>query len=146
PPVPVAGNRFHDTSIGEIRVPLPADLLVGVDLQKYDFERGFPSYLNGEWSFHGWWHYYLYAMAVKLTLPALLLVLAGVFWCLIAPRTTGRTDEWALLVPAIALVAFVSSQTGFNHHMRYVLPAFPFLFIAAGRLAGLAADQLWLRI
>ena len=29
----------------------------------------------------------------------------------------------------------VSSQTGFNHHLRYVLPAFPFLFIFASRTA-----------
>jgi hypothetical protein len=139
------GNRFRDTSLADVPVPLPADVLVGVDIQKFDFERGLPSYLNGEHRYRGWWHYYLYAMAIKLPIPTLLLVLAGVFWFLWSPRSLSRTDEWAVLFPAIILIAFVSSQTGFNHHMRYVLPAFPCLFLAAGRLAGIAEQQKWLR-
>jgi len=40
-----------------------------------------------------------------------------------------------LLAPAISILWLVSSQTGFNHHLRYVLPAFPFLFIFASRTA-----------
>ena len=38
-------------------------------------------------------------------------------------------DTIYLLAPAIGIIWLVSSQTGFNHHLRYVLPAFPFLFI-----------------
>lgn len=38
-------------------------------------------------------------------------------------------DEMMLVVPAIALFTFVSSQTAFSRHLRYVLPAFPLLFI-----------------
>ena len=34
-----------------------------------------------------------------------------------------------LLAPAVTLFTLVSSQTGFNHHFRYVLPAFPWAFI-----------------
>ena len=40
-----------------------------------------------------------------------------------------------LLAPAIGILWLVSSQTGFNHHLRYVLPGFPFLFIFASRTA-----------
>jgi len=104
--------------------------LVGIDRQKYDFEVGLHSYLNGEWRQRGWWYYFLYAMAIKLPIPTLLLMLAGAFWCLFAPRSLGRVDEWAFLLPAVGVIAFVSSQTGFNEHMRYVLPAFPLLAIA----------------
>jgi hypothetical protein len=143
--MPEPGNRFHETALAQVPVPLPADALIGFDIQKYDFERGLYSYLNGEWRQRGWWYYYLYAMAIKLPLPILLLILAGVFWCLVAPRSPGRVDEWAFLLPAAGVIAVVSSQTGFNHHMRYVLPAFPLLAIAAGRLAPLAAEQKWLR-
>jgi len=132
---PEPDNRFRGTALERLPIPLPADMLVGVDVQKYDFERGLHSYLNGEWRARGWWYYYLYAMAIKLPIPTLLLVLAGLFWCLYSPRSPDRLDEWCFLLPAIATIAFVSSQTGFNHHMRYVLPAFPFLFLAAGRLA-----------
>jgi hypothetical protein len=52
-------------------------------------------------------------------------------------------DEFVLLAPAIAILVFVSSQTGFNHHLRYVLPAFPFAFIwisKVGRIFETAND------
>ena len=47
-----------------------------------------------------------------------------------------------LLAPAVGILWLVSSQTGFNHHLRYVLPAFPFLFIFAGRTA-LLLNSRW---
>jgi len=37
----------------------------------------------------------------------------------------------ALALPAIFILAMVSSQTGFNRHIRYVLPAYPFIIIAS---------------
>ena len=40
-----------------------------------------------------------------------------------------------LWLPGMAIFFLVSSQTGFNHHMRYVLGAFPFAFIWASRVA-----------
>lgn len=49
------------------------------------------------------------------------------------PYATWR-DEFVLLLPAVAILALVSSQTGFNHHLRYVLPIFPFMLIWIGRL------------
>ena len=36
-----------------------------MDLQKRDFERGYPSYLMGEWKHGGWWYYYLVGFLVK---------------------------------------------------------------------------------
>jgi hypothetical protein len=143
--LPIQTNRFRQTSVAGVPLPLPAEALIGIDVQKHDFERGMPSYLNGEWRNRGWWYYYLYAVVIKLPVPTVLLVLAGIFWCLAAPKSPGRVDEWCFVVPAAAVIAFVSSQTGFNHHMRYVLPAFPFLFLAAGRLALLSEYHTWLR-
>ena len=43
-------------------------------------------------------------------------------------------DEAALLVLPVALFVFVSSQTGMNEHLRYVLPVFPFFQVWIGRL------------
>jgi hypothetical protein len=37
----------------------------------------------------------------------------------------------------VVIVVVVSCQTAFNHHLRYILPAFPFLFIATGRVGAL---------
>jgi hypothetical protein len=44
-------------------------------------------------------------------------------------------DEFILLFPAIVIFTLVSAQTGFNEHFRYVLPAFPYFFIAVSQAA-----------
>jgi hypothetical protein len=41
--------------------------------------------------------------------------------------------ELVLLIPAVAVLILVSSQTGFNRYLRYVLPAVPFFYIFASR-------------
>ena len=125
--IPRPGNRFAGTLWGRLPIPVPANYLLGIDRQKYDFdEAGFWSYLRGQWRQGGWWYYYLYALAIKEPLGTWLLALLA----LAAPfAASGRTANWRdeLLVwaPAAAVLLLVSSQTGFNHHMRYVLPMFP---------------------
>lgn len=132
----VRGNRFAGTWLGEVPVPLPKDYILGLDVQKVDFEKKMPSYLGGEWRFDGgWWYYYLYALAVKVPLGTLLLVLLAAGCRLAArPPSASLSDEIVLLAPAAAILVLVSSQTGFNHHLRYVLPAFPFVLVWAGQV------------
>jgi hypothetical protein len=145
-------NRFAGTWFASMPSPFPKNYLLGIDLlQQKDFEHyGRPSYLRGEWRDHGWWYYYLYAMAIKVPLGLWAL---GVFALMAsaAPWFRGlesgvRTQESAseapgsslptpfrdlfiLLFPALVIFAVVSSKTGMNEHMRYVLPSFPFLFV-----------------
>lgn len=88
------GNRYRGTLLGWVPVPLPCEMLQGMDYLRWEFERGMPCYLLGEWKFRGWWYYYLVA---------------------------------------VLFLAQVSSQTGFTHHLRYVLPAFGFLYILGAR-------------
>ena len=56
------GNRFRGLWIGNVPVPLPRQYVLGLDLQKRDFEDWRrPNYLRGEWrTGGGWWYYYLY--------------------------------------------------------------------------------------
>lgn len=132
---PPMGNRFAGTVWGRVPVPLPRNMLLGVDRQKVDFESKMYSYLRGEWRDHGWWYYYLYGTLVKEPVPFLLLGLLAAVSCFrIRWTRTGVTEGIHLLAPGAALFAFVSSQTGFNHHLRYVLPAFPFAAIGIGIL------------
>ncbi|HVA49387.1 MAG TPA: glycosyltransferase family 39 protein [Pirellulales bacterium] len=149
-------NRFSGTGLAGLRVPLPANYVLGIDHQKYDFEQGFPSYLHGEWRHGGWWYYYLYGLAIKVPLGTWLLFLMAVTVGItlrvmgaVADISRGASgtiggatwrDEFVLLLPAAVIFALVSSQTGFNHHLRYVLPIFPFVFIWIGRLGRLFAD------
>lgn len=60
------GNRFQNAWLAKIPVPLPANMVRGIDFIKYEFENGYWSYLNGEHRHGGWWYYYIYAMFVKI--------------------------------------------------------------------------------
>jgi len=139
-------NRFRPTPFSVIPIPLPADFVAGLDLQRRDFEAGLPSYMRGHWRVRGWWYYYLYGMGVKLPLGTLALVVAGVVAAGIRlTRRSDPIDDLAWLLPSVAIIALVSSQTGMNHHLRYVLPAYPFLFVGAGRLVASAGRSRWAR-
>ncbi|MCP4541061.1 MAG: glycosyltransferase family 39 protein [Chloroflexi bacterium] len=140
----VEGNRFSETWIGKLPVPLPARMVEGIDIQRCDFEQGLPSYLRGQWAEHGWWYYYLYALAVKVPLGT---------WCLaiLAVASTagfGRGysvswhDEMVVLVPGLVIFIFVSSQTGFSVHSRYILPALPFLSIWISKVGRASAIEV----
>jgi hypothetical protein len=198
------GNRFADSWLATVPVLLPKNYVLGIDLQRRDFEHyGRPSYLGGEFRNKGWWYYYLYALAIKVPLGTWVLIglatTRGIWWrqhSRHAPRAAAETnpkseflnskqirisesqfskqgseitsgngtrsvlaasnlrpatladgtsrragmpatwrDEFILLAPAVVIRAFVSSQTGFSEHMRYVLPIFPFVFVWIGRVA-----------
>lgn len=142
-----SGNRFRDGWAGSILVPLPYDYLTGIDVQRRDLEGGMPpSYLAGEWRDTGWWYYYLYGLAVKVPLGTLALVFWSLWLTICRSRLSAAwADEITLWLPALAILAAASSQTGFSHHFRYVLPMAPFVFIATGKLAGYICWKTWKR-
>ena len=130
-------NRFAGAWYGNLPVPFPGNYVRGIDLQQRDFENfRRPSYLRGHWQDRGWWYYYLYAVAIKVPVGTLLAgILAIVFRTLEAPARAGIRDELILLVPPLIIFLVVSSKTGFSHHMRYVYPCFPFIFVWISRTA-----------
>jgi hypothetical protein len=132
---------------GNLYLPLPKDYLCGIDLQRRDFEDfGRPSYLRGSWNIRGWSYYYAYAVLVKLPCGTLLLaalvvanVVVGVFSnrSKVAKATLPQSlfrDELILMAPAIVIFVAVSFETGLNEHLRYVLPAFPYVFVYLSRV------------
>lgn len=133
------GNRFEGTMLGRIPVPLPLDYVRGIDLQKHNFEdHRKPSYLRGEFRNTGWWYYYLYAVAVKVPLGTWLLAALA---CCLRLRKKNRSvnfNDLVVLLPLVAILLVVSSQTGFSRHLRYLLPAFPFAFVWISQVAYLA--------
>jgi hypothetical protein len=135
------GNRFANNWLGNIPVPVPKHYLLGIDYIKWEYERGYPSYLRGEWKERGWWYYYLYALAIKVPLGTwLLVILAAAF--AFRYRANWR-DELVLLAPIAVVLSLVSSQTGFTHHLRYVLPIFPFAFIWVSKIARAWERKHW---
>ena len=129
-------NWFAGSWLASIRMPLPANYVQGIDRQKLDFEQRPWSYFRGEWRRGGWWYYYIYGLAIKEPLGTWVLVL---FALVIGFFGRGYVAEWRdelmLLAPIAVVLTLVSSQTGFNHHIRYVLPIFPFGFIWVSKLA-----------
>ena len=125
-------NRFVGTPLRHLPVPLPEDYLLGIDQQKLDFEEGQPSWLAGQWHSHGRWYYYLYALFVKVPPRFLLLAVST----LVTIPSMGRRylipENMVVIMPAAVVLVLVSSQTGFNKHLRYILPALPFAFVLIG--------------
>jgi len=88
--------------------------------------------LFGSWQSKGWYGYYLVALLLKEPLP---------FWILVAVGLATYSSKWKpissfefnLIWPGLLLFLFVSSQNGFSHHPRYVLPVLPPLMLIASR-------------
>jgi len=134
----VTGNRFRGYLLGEIPVPLPANFVMGIDVQKKDFELGYPSYFWGEWSNEGWYQYYIVGLLIKEPLGFwCLFVYALIFSGISQINRSSFVNEMMLFFPIIVLLVLVSSQTRLNHHLRYVIPIFPFLFISISRIGNI---------
>ncbi|MDR2707054.1 MAG: glycosyltransferase family 39 protein [Planctomycetaceae bacterium] len=123
-------NRFAQSYLGEIPIPFPQDYVYGIDVQKYDFERGIPSYINGVWYEHGFWYYYLYAFFLKTPVGFQLLILVSIVASFVHKRyCSDFFSEMVLIIPFFVILILISSQTGFSVHSRYLLPLLPFLFV-----------------
>ncbi|MDO5553402.1 MAG: glycosyltransferase family 39 protein [Planctomycetia bacterium] len=143
----VQEKNVFGLNLRHLPLPVPASYVVGMDIQKFDFESGkMDSYLLGKWSKQqGWWYYYFVGMFVKVPTGTLLLLLLSFFFFFSRVRNKGFClDSAVLLLPALALFVFVSSQYGFSRHFRYVLPVLPFLFISAGVVFIPANCKKWL--
>ncbi|MDO5579613.1 MAG: hypothetical protein Q4G69_00625 [Planctomycetia bacterium] len=129
------GNRFEQSLIGYLPVPLPGDFVQGIDTQKLDFERGIESYFHGQYAKHGWRHYYLYLLGVREPLGVwVLFTLTLGVTCLCRSEQSKFTEDILLLLPAFALFVFISSQTGFSIHPRYIILVLPFLYLWISKL------------
>lgn len=141
-------NRFAGTRLGQLPLPVPENYVRGIDVQKSDFESCRRSYLRGEWQAHGWYHYYLWGLLVKTPVGTLIVLALSIavsaFSRLPCP---GWRDELLVLIPGLGILGFVSSQTGLNHHLRYVLPTIPFFYVLAGRAVTFnGAGRRWWRL
>lgn len=129
-------NRFSEQWSGQIPIPLPANLVQGIDSQMADFDRGAWSYLAGNWQPRGWISFYVCAFLWKLPLGFLGLGLLALTMGASGPtRQRFSRGEFCAILPGIVLFTFVSLQTGFSIHSRYAIPALPFAIIWCSRTA-----------
>ena len=116
-------------------VPAP-EYLCGLSSQlAHGYRIGHPSYLSGEVSSEGWWTYYLATLWVKQPLPLLLLLLARVGWGVarLARGHRGGELRFLLAFPVLLLWVFSAADTQLGE--RYILAAYPPVFVW---IAGLA--------
>lgn len=102
-----------------------------------------PSYLFGKVYAHGVWMYFPSALAIKLTLGSIGLVLLAI-WATATGKVRKPREVWFLLVPA-AVYLWVAMGSQLNIGIRHVLPILPFLlvFAAGGVVALVKEDKRW---
>jgi tetratricopeptide (TPR) repeat protein len=106
----------------------------------------------GQYSIDGWWWYFPLCLAIKNTLPSLLLSLCGVgITCLSLLRSIGRRvpldrATYSSLAPLGILVVlwptFLTSHLNIGE--RHLLPSYPALMVLAGG-AVLVIQSAWMR-
>jgi len=132
---PLNGSDFQSRlfqSLEQIRIvraipiPLPHAYVMGMDLQHSVVESGFVSYLLGEKSQSGWFHFYIVAFVLKSPIAFLLLLLLATW--------LGRDKlNWIILVP-VFLFPFYFSGVKLSRGVRYILPVYPLLCVWIGQL------------
>jgi Dolichyl-phosphate-mannose-protein mannosyltransferase len=118
----------------DLPVPLPLAYVQGLDRVSRDAAAPAAVYLHGRISPRGFWSYFLIAFLIKVPAGTLgLLALAA--WLTATGRVRVATAEPYLLVPVVFLFAYLSFFLSLQIGLRYLLPAFPFLFVFAARVA-----------
>ena len=95
-------------------------------------EQGQLAFFLGDYSYQGWWNYFLVAFLIKTPIGTLVLVFASLVFCR-AGTPLGRRETIFLLSPVIFLFITLT-QAKVNIGLRHMLPIYPFLFILASRV------------
>jgi len=128
----------------DLPIPLPYAYVQGLDMVSRDSRARYWTYLRGSYSDTGFRSYFLWAFLLKVPLATqILLLLAFILWASGRLRAPGA--ESFLLVPVAFLLAYFSLFFRMGIGIRYLLPAFPFLFVFAGRVAAFRPSGPWAR-
>ncbi len=112
-----------------IRAALPAPYVDGIAYQLKANE-GHRAFFFGRVSDGGWTLYYPAALLVKTPIPLLLLSVTGLWMLAAVPAR--RRDAFLIALPPAALLLFFVVAGRIQIGVRYLLPAYPFLALAAG--------------
>jgi hypothetical protein len=112
-------------------VPLPRPYVEGLDRQRFIMEHKHPAYLDGHWSESGFRDYFVRALAYKLPHGFQVLLLLSMWGAGRQKNTERPWRLWTFLgIPALLLLV-ISSLSGMQLGVRYVLPVFPVLMLFA---------------
>lgn len=117
--------------IKDAPVPIPADYITGLDRQRYVMEQSHAVYLNGNWTDAGFRSYFLRVLQYKLPHLFQACLVVGTALLLVRRKSLCSLRKQVVFwLPAVALLA-IASFSKMQLGVRYVLPAFPLLMLAA---------------
>jgi len=105
-------------------------------------QEGQLAFFLGEYSYQGWWSYFIVAFLIKTPIGTLILIVSSLIFCR-AGTPLGRREAIFLLTPVV-IVFLALSQAKVNIGLRHILPVYPFLFVLASRLATVRFRLGWL--
>jgi 4-amino-4-deoxy-L-arabinose transferase-like glycosyltransferase len=129
--------------LGRLPLPLPADFVRGFDRQHVEASSVYPVYFHGRWSTSGWWWYYPAAFALKETLPMLALLVAGLAGLVVRRTVRDPLVAAFLLVPPFGFALLFALLTDINLGVRYLLPAYPAVFLVAASALRASRARAW---
>ncbi len=112
-----------------------AQYLLGFSMVAGHVEGGHDAFLLGMTSNKGWWYYYPVVLALKTAIPIFIFMIL-LFLFRKQLEWKGWFTEIYLWILPIVLLA-MGMQGSINLGIRYMLPIFPFLFVALSRLGNL---------
>ena len=129
-----AGAAVVHALPGWLPIPLPRELVLGLDAEKVITERGeFGTYLAGRWFTNGApRHYELAALILKTPLATLLL--AALALTARRPRELLTRNAAFVWLPPLAILLGLTFFSELKTGVRYVLPVVPFLFFGIASL------------
>jgi 4-amino-4-deoxy-L-arabinose transferase-like glycosyltransferase len=121
----------------------PPQWFDSLSYQLHHIQVGHPAYLNGRLiPAHGFWTYFLEAVALKTTLGLLLLCLGAAIFTVLLRDRSGLVYLW---IP-IVVIGVVATIGGIEIGVRYLLAVYPLGAVAAGRImTGSGGALLWSR-
>lgn len=124
--------------------PFPKQFLLGIDEQRLDFRHPIPTYMLGKWYPNGTPHYYIVSYLIKERLGvifsfSLLFLSMSIHWYrtrspdnLVTNRREHLAEVCFLIAGAVTVFAILSLHKNMALNTRYILPALPLLYLAAG--------------
>ncbi len=135
---------IRDLGYAVLEAPIPASEYLGAFIGAVVHgELGHPSFIHGHRSRHAPWYFYPVAMAMKTPLATIALVALGVLWPI---RGWKGPSGGVFLLAAILVVVVGSFGLPLKIAIRYVLQAYPFLAVLAGRIGRVEAPGRILRM
>ncbi len=123
-------------------IPIPSYILGMAGIVR-GHQAPYMHYAFGQWTTDVQWYYYLFCFAVKMTLPALILLLCrAVFYkkC----NSVSSNENWVILFSVVAVFAATLKDTT-AVGIRYLLPVIPMLFVWLSGIARWSASSKVIR-